>query len=336
MNGVEPVGHGTDVGTVRRELGLDHTFDAFLTELAGLRPEPGAARLPGPAQAHRELTRLLVAEQDAAEAVAVLPDPDRHPELWWLLERCRHWLVSDLGGYQWPDGWPNLPAALGTRGRYFYLAVLLATLPDVRRYHAALGVPEDICAATLGDVGEKVGLHRRIHGTGGMDRQDWFTQHFRGSLYALGRLQFHLARMDPAVTGVDPDGPPADTLVLACHIPETGPLDPAACDRSFGRAREFFARHFGVQVTAVTCQSWLLDPQLAGYLAADSNIVRFQRRFRPLPASTPGDQAIVEFVFRRHGADLADLPQHSTLERAVVEHLSAGRHWQVCCGWAPL
>ncbi len=331
-----PVGQGTDVGTVRRELGLDDSFDAFLTELAGLRPEPGAVPLPGPLEARRELARLRVSEQDGAEAVAALPDPDRDPQLWWLLTRCRHWLVSDLGGYRWPDGWPTLPAALGARGRYFYLAVLLATLPDLRRYHAQLGVPKDVCAATLSDVGEKVGLHRRIHGIGGMDRQDWFTQHFRGSLYALGRLQFHLARLEPAVTGIDPAGPPADSLVLACHIPETGPLEATACDRSFARAREFFARHFGARVDAVTCQSWLLDPQLAEYLPADSNIVRFQRRFHPLPASAPGDDTIIEFVFRRCAVDLADLPQRSTLERAVVEHLRAGRHWQVRCGWVPI
>ncbi|MGA8115646.1 MAG: acyltransferase domain-containing protein [Actinocatenispora sp.] len=322
-----------DAERVRNGLGLDHRFDAFLAEMAALRPSP--ATLPAADDARRLLRRMAVTERDTDEAVDALPDPVGHPELWWLLERCRHRLVSDLGGYAWPEPWPHLPRELGALGRWFYLAVLLATLPDVRRYHAEHGVSDEVSWATLRDVGEKVALHRRFHGVGGLDRQDWFTQHFRGSLYALGRLQFHPARVDPQDTGADPDRLPAGTVVLTVHIPETGPMTPDACAESLRRAPGFFAR-LGTVASAATCQSWLLDDQLAEYLPADSNIVRFQRRFRPLPVTQESDEAIVGFVFRRTDPDLADLPQRTTLERAVVTHLRAGRHWRVRAGWLDL
>jgi hypothetical protein len=124
---------------------------------------------------------------------------------------------------------------------------------------------------------------------------------------------------------------------LGTHIPETGPLTPEACDASFRRAREFFARHFPEESYPIaTCGSWLLDPQLAEYLPATSNIMRFQRRFHLTPVSWDADREIVEFVFRRSKPQLDELPQETTLQRAIVQHLRAGRHWFGRSGWLEL
>ena len=85
-----------------------------------------------------------------------------------------------------------------------------------------------------------------------------------------------------------------------------------------------------------TCDSWLLDPQLAEYLPATSNIVAFQRRFtltdqppdeQVIDGRTRGDRSVLEFVFRSPGTPLDRLPQRTALERAAVTHLKAGRHW---------
>lgn len=321
-----------DAASVKRRLELTDNFDAFLDELSAMEPEPGAARLPDPAGAAALLSRLRVSDADIAEAVPALPAPETQAELWWLLERCRHRLVSDLGGgADLRIPWPDLPTKLGPAGRYFYLAVLLACLPDVRRFHADHGVPDEVAWATLGDVGEKVGLHRRFHGVGGLDRQNWLTLHFRGVLYALGRLQFNLTEIPAGTRGLTAGAP-----ALGVHIPETGPMSPEACDESFRRAPGFFARHLGVECRFAICGSWLLDDQLAEYLPATSNIIRFQRRFRLIPDTSDGDADIIGFVFRRTDPDLDDLPQLTSLQRAVVTHLRSGRHWRLRFGWLRL
>jgi hypothetical protein len=49
-----------------------------------------------------------------------------------------------------------------------------------------------------------------------------------------------------------------------------------------------------------------------------------------------GDRAVFEFVFRRVRPSLDELPQRTTLERAVVTHLRSGRHWQSRLGWIAL
>ena len=119
----------------------------------------------------------------------------------------------------------------------------------------------------------------------------------RGQIYRLGRLQFNVeaVRWDPAPG----DGFSTGDPLLGVHIPPGSPLTPAACDESFARARPFFDRHVpGGPYRIASCGSWLLDPQLAGMLGADSNIVRFQRRFARVPGQEwPGDEDVLRFVF---------------------------------------
>jgi hypothetical protein len=319
-----------DGAAVRRRLGLGGEFDELLADLAGIGAA-APATLPGPDEAAGTLARMRVPADELPEALAALPDPAGTPELWWLLERLRHRLLAGMGGHAPMPSWPDLPERLGAAGRWFYLAVFLATVPDLRRFHAEHGVPEEVTWDTLGDVGDKVVLRRRTRGTGGLDKQDWFTIHFRGVLYALGRLQYNLHTVRSGGGGLTPGAP-----ALGVHIPESGPLDPAACDASLARARGFFDGHLGVDAAVARCHSWLLDDQLAEYLPAESNILRFQRRFRLLPGGRVSDRDILEFVFRRVDPDLDTLPRGTTLQRAVVDHLRAGRHWRLGVGWLPL
>ncbi len=85
------------------------------------------------------------------------------------------------------------------------------------------------------------------------------------------------------------------------------------------------------------CRSWLLDPQLRRYLPADSNIVRFQERFRIVHEETRADDGLpVGFVFGDPGLPVADLPRRTAVERAVGDHLRAGGHWYGGHGWFAL
>ena len=86
-----------------------------------------------------------------------------------------------------------------------------------------------------------------------------------------------------------------------------------------------------ISPSAFSCGSWLLDPQLREYLPADSNIVRFQQRFELEPYEEPegldADVEVLRFVFRTLSTPLDQLPRRTVLQRAVVDHLKAGRHW---------
>jgi hypothetical protein len=201
------------------------------------------------------LRRLGFAEDDLA---GILAEGAAQQE---LVATRRADLAAMMGRDTDVPEWPFDP---GTP--WLHVRTFLAALPDVRAYHAEHRIRDDVSWATLADLGRCTAIDRRLHGSGGLRDAQWLTLHFRGLLYELGRLQFE-RRPGKSSSGE------LSTRELNLHIPESGPLTPAACDASLEAAAGIFAER------AAVCASWLLDPTLADYLAAGSNIVRFQRRF---------------------------------------------------------
>lgn len=284
--------------------------------LAGDHP---SAPLPAKTDAPALLDRLGVPPEDAAEILAAWPDPDSPlwtPELRWLLDRSTALIRADLGGYEWLSPGPELPRDRGLAWKHLYVYVYLALVNVVMAYHRDHGIPEAVSWVTLADLGRNLAIDRRMKGEGWPVMQSWLTLHVRGALYELGRLQFHRGESS-----------------LGLHIPESGPLTPEAVTASLDEARAFFPRHFPDEhYTQFTCGSWLLDPQLREYLPEDSNIIQFQKRFELEPYEEPEgldpDVEVLRFVFRTLSTPLDELPRRTALQRAVVDHLKAGRHWQ--------
>lgn len=294
---------------------------------------PSGNPLPTAAEVVDRLEHMGADKEDVQAILRVLPECDR-PGVRWAIGRCRQQLIDAMGNAEAEvPGWPALP---GEFGRYFYAFVFLATVPEVREYHTSRGIDEQTSWASLADLTQQLRVHRRIFGIGGLHTQEWLKLPFRGLLYSLGRLQFNFYRFGSKAVAGKPFEP--NEPVIGTHIPETGPLDTDECIRSFERAREFFGKHFPeLPIRYAMCGSWLLDPQLTEYLRPESNIVRFQRLFKPIERETPGNKDVLEFVFRKVGeVDLDTLPQNTSLERAVVTHLRSGRDWHLCYGWRAL
>jgi GNAT-like C-terminal domain/N-acyltransferase N-terminal domain len=329
-----------DALTVAERLALGQAALTRLAQLDAVGPPSQPIELPGPDQAADLLAQLNVPPEDIPPIIKNMPSPGMNPPEWWLLERCYNELVSDIGGFDEMPPWPALPAERGPLARLLYLYVFLAATPLIRRWHTARGISDAVSWATLADLGHTVRNYRLAHGYTGFDAHFWLTYHFRGGIYRLGRLQFgrwHVS-FDPAASGLNVEFRKGDPA-LGVHIPAGSPLTPEACDAAFEQARQFYKTHFPEeQYRVAECSSWLLDEQLVDYLPADSNIVRFQRRFKLVAGNTwPADDEIIRFVFGRpRPATLDSLPQRTTLERAIVQHLRDGRHWYGRVGWTYL
>jgi len=264
-----------------------------------------------------------------ARSIGVVTPPPlldllNRPALATLLRAQVGRLIAVIGtrdGVTWPEIEPDVDPA------DFQLLAILATIPATRRWFDDHGVPAHVADASLDDIRANL----RDHGVAATGI-DWFVLVVTANVFALGRLQF-----EPGTT-VPGDGARAWNV----HIPSSGPLDPAECDASFAAAPPFFASVLGDTTTRdFVCHSWLLDDQLAEYLPADSNIVAFQRRFdlvdsastdAPIDGATEGDRAVAKFIFRAPLAELPTITPTSRLERAVLAHLAAGRHWRERAG----
>lgn len=207
------------------------------------------------------------------------------------------------------------------------LAALAITAPDLAAHLAGRGIPGDVIAATIGDIGNQVAKHRRVHGATGLHNQGWLLGIWRGGLLALGRLQFEWL-----------EGP-----VLSVHIPATGPLPPDAVDAAFARASAEMPGWYPEAGTPLSlhCDSWLLDPQLP-VLLPGSRLAAFQQRWRvsrthrndvgaayfAFDAAVPEDQEPTQWV--------DDLPVRTRLHRVLVDHWRSGGHLSNGEGTVPL
>jgi hypothetical protein len=340
--------HSTLAG-VREELDLDQVQGQVdiprrtFTWLERLKPAAGldGPVLPGDEEAERLLEQLDVPAADRADILSARPDPQAHMAYWGILDRLYRAVAPTVGRYvstEGFEGWPALTTSVTDHvGRHLYVWAYLALLPAVQGHHRERGIPDDISRATL-SLAVNLQMHRDLTGHNGLGlAHQWGPPiRLRGAFYRLGRLDYNRAELSFS------NGPGA--FALSVHIPPLGPLDPAIVSASLKAAREFFPRHYPEEpIEFFTCHSWLLDPQLAEYLPADSNILAFQRRFklvRTTPEREPptGDAAILRFVFGRRdtGEDgLDSLPQDTRLQRAFVAHRRSGRHWDERVGWFP-
>jgi hypothetical protein len=292
-------------------------------------PPVGPVELPVDDDVRALLGRLGVPGAAFDEILAARPVPGS--PAWVRLEAMHRELVTQAK----PLCWAPVPAEASPVERWLALWSFVATMPHALALDAARGVPEEVTWRTLGDLGNHVASRLAIEGRPGFD-PFWFSYHLRGRIYRLGRLQFNVGR---ATIDSGPDAPfvPGDP-VLGIHVPMAGPLTPESVDDALAQGRAFFPRHVSDRHVPIgTCRSWLLDPQLAEFLPADSNIVRFQRRFALVDGwSMPGDNAVLHYVFGLTHADPADLVPTSTLQRAIRDRLCRGEHFVIRRGWLRL
>jgi hypothetical protein len=281
-------------------------------------------RSQGPHPSPADVLDWLGAEPaDRADCEHLLAG-ETHPSVVGILEELERRLDADIDVE---------PSGGSVRDELAWIEAYLRFAPEVLRWHAARGVPEEISRDTLADFGRNLAINRRVHGRFGMDTWPWLAHHFAGRLFQLGRLQYLIHRTDEPVPGLR-----AGEWILGIHIPESGSLAQGALEESLAMARPFFARCFPDRpVRLANCASWLLDPYLRGHMEPASNIVRFARLFTSygLPTDAPTDA--VYFTFRTRRMDgLKELPRKTSLQRTVLERIDDGGTWQLGHGYLPL
>lgn len=133
----------------------------------------------------------------------------------------------------------------------------------------------------------------------GLSKPEWVVRSLNLEVIRLGRLQFE----------------PLSSGGLNVHIPRDGRLMPALCDSAFEEAAASFP-----EVQKCYCRSWLLSPLLRTFLSAESNIIKFQKRFRIVDFKLIGHQA-EERVFGWDWSDLVQYPEDTVLQRALKKYL---------------
>lgn len=125
--------------------------------------------------------------------------------------------------------------------------------------------------------------------------------------------------------------------VVGIHIPRNVALTKENIMESYHLAFEMCRAHYPeVNVKAVHCSSWILDPQLEELLGAKSKIAGFQRTFLRYPRGGDG-AAVYSFVFNCPKPEsLAELPEETSLQRKLKSMYIDGGCIYIVGGYVPI
>ena len=111
--------------------------------------------------------------------------------------------------------------------------------------------------------------------------------------------------------------------VLSVHIPRGTDISNASARRSLSAGFKMAVSLFPeLDLKALYCHSWLLDPAFEHLLKPGSKIVQFGNIFTRYPAKSAGKE-VFSFVFR-HPMPLEELPENTSLERSVKQYYLNG------------
>ena len=124
--------------------------------------------------------------------------------------------------------------------------------------------------------------------------------------------------------------------VAALHIPRGASLTEENIQTGFRSAFALSRRHFPeLDVRAVHCSTWMLDPQLTDLLGEHSRINGFLSHFLKYPQGGDG-AAVYPFVFQcQRPDDLHSLPEDTSLQRKVKALYLDGGCIYITGGYVP-
>ena len=242
-------------------------------------------------------------------------------------------LFAGLPLHEWrtvsyEEGLSALKGALGedADGMKLFVAQSLEALLALREY-GERGIGRGIFTATmefLARFSEVVYVRRGcVEWMWGW----WFPRQLALREFRLGALEYEMTE-GAAFAGVPAGGSKRRVFL---HIPAGADLSDGAVDASVAEARAFFSKYFPAYRDAeYVCSSWMLSPALSGILPETSRVRRFGERFSVVfwEEDSP---AFRDWIFPAAvTASVEDLPEATSLQRAVKRHLLAGG----TIGWA--
>ena len=124
--------------------------------------------------------------------------------------------------------------------------------------------------------------------------------------------------------------------VIGVHIPGGGGLADGLVEESFDECRGFAKKYFPeFHYKCFYCHSWLMDPQLCDLLGDETNISKFNKRFRKITTSSTG-RDVFHFVYLlgdTKNVDYSALDASTTLKRKVRDLYLSGGAISETAGW---
>jgi len=120
--------------------------------------------------------------------------------------------------------------------------------------------------------------------------------------------------------------------ILKVHIPPNGALTKDIVRESYLRAKQIYSEYFeDFAYDAFVCHSWMLSIELRDILKPTSNIIQFQNDYLHYPIRAKGTD-VFNFVFKLKFTTYEDMPEETSLQRAIKQKYLSGERVYECGG----
>ena len=205
-----------------------------------------------------------------------------------------------------PNGMKILWELLNIIGSYSY------------REYTRRNIPEDVFAATMKFCTRFLYEHYRTYQVYKFTQAWWFPRQISLNEYRVGALEYEFVE--------------AGDREIAVHIPSDADLRKESVAQSIEDFYEFRKKYYPEwEAVKLTCETWMLMPELKELLGEESNIVAFQNLFE-IDTVDYDATWYMEWIFP--GIEKADelLPERTTLQRSIKRYLLEGKKFGIAKG----
>jgi hypothetical protein len=221
----------------------------------------------------------------------------------------------------WSDGVKELQTWLGEdkdgiKSLWEQLNIVsMYTYPEyVRR-----GISQDIFAATMRFCTRFLQEYYRTFGTYRYIWAWWFPRQMSLNEFRIGALEFELI-----------DG---EKREVAIHIPSDADMRPDSVQTSLKQFHKFQSNYLS-EWTGVnlTCETWMLMPELQELMDENSNIRAFQKLFE-IGHIDRDAVWYMDWIFPGYDKVDENLPENTSLQRNLKKYLLAGNTFGIARGY---
>lgn len=199
------------------------------------------------------------------------------------------------------------------------LTCMLLCAVDTYKIYQEKGIDEKIYIDTMKCFTRFISECKESTGVYAFDRAFWTPRQICGVLFRIGELEYEMKSFK-------------NKNVISVHIPSDSIFTEEKCNDSFNQAKLFFKKFFNeFENVDYICESWLMMPDLKLFLRDDSNIVKFQNRFE-IKEIYYDDKEFLQWVFKKKNCDIKDLPEKTSLQRKLKQHLLNGGKFGAALG----
>jgi len=192
--------------------------------------------------------------------------------------------------------------------------------------YKAQGIPDEIFFATMGNALKYMEATRlRTNRFGILPHR-----FFRSFCHLLELHTFRIGTMNFERINIECDLEVDGAFIkendpcISVHIPGGCDFKENTCEATFVAAKAFFQKYYGLETVFCHCWSWLMHPWICECLSENSNLVRFQKKFR-LYEVVENKAAPLEYVFpetyKPGDTDFTNYPENTSVQRILKNRL---------------